>query len=77
MNNISDMDSASMAMAEDYMLTPHLIRTAFIGHIHKLLDKEKLGQITYEEFCNFMAISSIVANKAIMIANEQKKPLSH
>jgi hypothetical protein len=72
MNNISDMDSASMAMAEDYMLTPHLIRTAFISHIHKLLDKEKLGQITFDDFCNFMAISAIVANKAVMLANDQK-----
>lgn len=75
--NISDMDSASMAMAEDYMLTPHLIRIAFISHIHKLMDRENLGHITYEEFCNYMAISSIVANKAVMIANDQKKPLAH
>lgn len=76
MNNIQDMDSAAMAMAEDYMLAPHLIRIAFISHIHILLDKEKLGRISYEDFCNFMAISSIVANKAIMIANDQK-PLQH
>ena len=52
MKNISDMDTASIGMAEDYMLTPNLVKAAYIGHIHKLLDKFKLNEITFEDFCN-------------------------
>jgi hypothetical protein len=75
--NISDMDSASNSMAVDYMIAPHLVRTAYIGHVHKLLDKENLGKISFDDFCNFMAISAIVANKAVILANDQKKHLTH
>lgn len=74
--NISGMDGACRSMAEDYMIAPHLVRTAYISHIHKLLDKEKLGQVTFDDFCNFMAISAIVANKAVILANDQK-PQTH
>lgn len=70
MHNITDMESASIAMADDYINSPSSVRSAYIGHIHKLVDKELMGTISFEEFCNFMAISAIVANKAVILANE-------
>lgn len=77
MKNISDMDTASIGMAEDYMITPHLVKAAYIGHIHKLLDRLKLKEINFEDFCNYMAISAIVANKSVILANDQRSPLLH
>lgn len=74
---ISDIDEASFSMAEDYIIAPDLVRSAYISHIYKLLDNEKLGRSTFDEFCNFMAISAIVANKAVILANDQTKLQVH
>lgn len=76
MNRITDMDTASIGMAEDYMITPHLVKIAYVGHIHKLLDRLNLKEITFEDFCNYMAISAIVANKSVILANDQRSPIA-
>ena len=69
-NMPNTVDEAALQICNQYKAGSQNVEAAYVNHIYVLLDKHKMGDISFEDFVNFMTICSVTTNMGILMSQK-------